>query len=150
MSRRAFIVCLTAYAGVVAWVTLRSLRGPDGSPDLVPFLDTWRQMRDYGDRATLWEVGGNFVLFVPFGFLLAGATRRPPVTVAALAASTSIVIELCQWAIVAGRNPSIDDVIYNTAGAAVGVVVFTLLRGAIAFWRRARVRPATDAGRGSE
>ena len=138
MVRRVFLVCFTAYSVLVAWVTLRSLPGANGSPDLVPLLDTWRQMRDYGDRATLWEVGGNFTLFVPFGFLLAGALRRSAFIVAALAVLTSAVIEWSQWAVVAGRNPSVDDVIYNTAGAAAGATVFVLLRGALAFRKRPR------------
>ena len=97
MARRALFVCFIAYSGVVAWVTLRSLPGLDGSPDLVPFLDTWRQLRDYGDRATLWEVGGNFVLFVPFGFLLAGALRRSALTIATIACLVSTIIEFTQW-----------------------------------------------------
>lgn len=137
MFRKAFAVALLAYSAVVAWVTLRSLPGPDGSPDLIPFLDTWRQMRDYGDRATLREVAGNFVLFVPFGFLLTAWSRRDALMVGVVAGLTSLGIELAQWGVVGGRNPSVDDVIYNTAGAAAGAVVFLLVRGATAFHRSA-------------
>jgi glycopeptide antibiotics resistance protein len=144
--RRVYVVCLVAYSCVVAWVTLRSLPGAASSPDLVPFLDTWRQLRDYGDRATLWEVAGNFVLFVPFGFFLAAATRRHALAIGGLAAVVSGVIELSQWAVVAGRNPSVDDVIYNTTGATTGAVVCALLRGAAAFRRDAR-HPAMEGGR---
>lgn len=134
MLRRVYVLCLIAYSGVVAWVTLRSLPGLSSSPDLVPFLDTWRQMRDYGDRATLWEVGGNFMLFVPFGYLLAASIRRDLWTIGLLAGLTSAAIEVSQWAFVDGRNPSIDDVIYNGAGAVAGAIVFSLVRGAVAFW----------------
>jgi hypothetical protein len=35
-----------------------------------------------------------------------------------------------------GRNPSIDDVMYNAAGALVGATVFELIRGAL-YYRRA-------------
>ena len=138
MVRRVYAACLIAYGGLVAWVTLRSLPGPDGSPDVIPFLDTWRQIRDYGDRATLWEVGGNFVLFLPLGFLLAAWSRRSAWVIGGIAAVTSVVIEVNQWALVGGRNPSVDDVMYNTAGAATGAVVFTLLLGAATFWRGPR------------
>lgn len=149
MVRRVNVLCFIAYSAVVAWVTLRSLPGYASSPDLVPFLDTWRQLRDYGDRATLWEVAGNFVLFVPFGFFLAAVTRRDALVVGALAAVVSALIELSQWALVAGRNPSVDDVIYNTMGAASGAIVFILVRGAAAFRRDAR-RPAMQGGRGQD
>lgn len=142
MLRKAFAVCFLAYSAVVGWVTLRSLPGPDGAPDLVPFLDTWRQMRDYGDRATVREVAGNFVLFLPFGFLLTAWSRRDAVTVGALAGLTSVGIEVSQWAFVGGRNPSVDDVLYNTAGAAAGAIVFVLFRGASAFHRRPAVPAA--------
>jgi glycopeptide antibiotics resistance protein len=146
VARRVHAVCLIAYCAVVAWVTLRSLPGLDGSPDLVPFLDTWRQMRDYGDRATLREVAGNFVLFIPLGFFLAGAIRRNAWTVAVLAGSASVLIEVTQWAVIGGRNPSVDDVIYNTAGAAFGAIVFALVRGAAAYRRRPRPVPAAEGG----
>jgi glycopeptide antibiotics resistance protein len=141
--RRVYVVCLLAYSGVIAWVTLRSLSGLDGSPDLIPFLDTWRQMRDYGDRATVREVASNFVLFVPFGYLLAASWRRDVWTVAALAGLASVAIEVGQWAVVGGRNPSVDDVIYNCAGAVTGAVVYSLVRGALAFRRGPRGAPAS-------
>jgi glycopeptide antibiotics resistance protein len=144
--RRVYVFCLITYSGVVAWVTLRSLPNLGSAPDLVPFLDTWRQMRDYGDRATLWEVGGNFMLFVPFGFFLAAVLRRDVRTVGALASLTSVVIELAQWAVVNGRNPSVDDVIYNTAGAVAGAIVFVLVRGAVEFRRERSSARAADGG----
>jgi glycopeptide antibiotics resistance protein len=133
--RKLYLASLGAYCVVLAWLTLRSLPYPDGSADLVPFLDTWQQMRDYGDRSALREVAGNFILFVPFGYLLqASLRRRLPIT-CALAACASAGIETFQALLASGRNPSIDDVIFNTIGAAAGALLFTLVRGAVRYRR---------------
>lgn len=142
MLRKLYLVCLIAYALVLAWVTLRSLPFPDGSFDPVPFLDTYQQMRDYGDRSALREVAGNFALFVPLGFLLqAGFGGRRNVAVALMgAALVSVGIETWQGLVASGRHPSIDDVLYNTSGAFAGAVIFILIRGAVRF-RQARERP---------
>ena len=152
MSKRVYVACLLTYSCVVAWVTLRSLPGLDGSADLFPFLDTWRQMRDYGDRSALREVAGNFALFVPFGFFLAASAGRTTRMwrVVAVAGAASLFIEVSQWLFVDGRNPSIDDVIYNTAGAATGAAVFTLVLGAAGYWRGARRTPEGHGSRASE
>ena len=142
MLKRLFSVCLFAYSAVVAWFTLRSLPSQDGSPDLIPLLDTWRLMRDQGSRVTLIEVARNFVLFVPLGLLLAGALPRRHALwrVIGVAALASVFIEIVQWLFLSGRNPSVDDVLYNSAGAATGAVVFALLRGARQFRRANLVR----------
>jgi glycopeptide antibiotics resistance protein len=147
--RKLYLVCLGAYCLVIAWVTLRSFPYPSGSFDYIPFLDTWQQMRDYGDRSALREVAGNFALFVPLGLLLqASFGSRRNVTVAlAIAATTSIAIEAWQGIAAAGRHPSLDDVLYNTAGGLTGAIIFMLVRGAVGY-RAKRARAQAPAGRG--
>lgn len=81
----------------------------------------------------------NVLLFVPFGVLLALATRRAWwwVTLVALAASSAI--ELVQWRWLE-RDGSWTDVAANTLGALVGAVVVSLAR-------RGRARPAPRPAR---
>lgn len=132
MLRRLWMLLFVAYLGFVLWVTLHPLPGEEHGPLLFPFLDTWRQMRDLGDKTALREVTGNVALFVPFGFLLPAwwraARRFWPIVAAGFA--LSLAVELSQWLFVAGRSPSIDDIIFNTVGTGVGGAVFLLLRGA--------------------
>ena len=136
MKRLPFIALLAAYMGLTLWVTLRARPGQSSDVFVVPFVDTWNQMRDLGEKAALQEVTGNVLLFLPLGYLAPASfrfLREWWVTVVA-GALLSVLIELSQWLFGVGRSPSIDDVIYNTVGAAIGAAVFFLLTG----WRRYR------------
>ena len=76
---------------------------------------------------------------VPLGYLLPAswpALRRPALAIAT-GAGMSLLIELAQWLVGDGRSPSVDDVIYNAVGTAIGVVFFILLTG---LWRYRRAR----------
>ena len=68
------------------------------------------------------DVFYNVVLFVPLGFALwrAGVNRRSAI---AFAAALSIVIEVLQLAFIAGRYSSLRDILANSLGAVVGVVL---------------------------
>jgi glycopeptide antibiotics resistance protein len=127
-----------AYCGVVAWVTLRSYPVPNGSVDLIPFADTWQKMRDFGDRSALLEVAGNFALFIPFGYFLQAAFRRRLGVTYAIGALAPVAIETYQALAATGRNPSIDDVMFNALGAATGATLFVLVRGAVLLRRDRR------------
>ena len=140
MPRSVSRLALVVYLGVVLWLTLRRLPGPKAPVALVPLVDTWRQMRDLGNREAAREVIGNVLLFVPLGFLLAASFRslRRLLPAMAVAAGISLVIEATQSLPSIGRSTSVDDLIFNTIGAAVGAAVFILARGAW-LYRRQRV-----------
>ncbi|MGW3561991.1 VanZ family protein [Streptomyces sp. NPDC000963] len=65
---------------------------------------------------------GNVLLLVPFGaataFLWSG--RRRVLKTALIGAVFSLVVEVAQYALSLGRVSSFDDVLLNTAGAALG------------------------------
>ena len=62
----------------------------------------------------------NILLFVPLGLLFSTAGRSPAKRVLALAVA-SLAIEVAQTLIVS-RHPNLGDVVFNTIGAAVGVL----------------------------
>ncbi|MFI0242091.1 VanZ family protein [Streptomyces sp. NPDC016845] len=66
----------------------------------------------------------NALMFVPLGMflVLAGRRQRPGRAVAASLA-LSLVIEAAQYAMNAGRAVDIDDVLFNTLGAGLGVLL---------------------------
>ncbi|HEU4642455.1 MAG TPA: VanZ family protein [Gemmatimonadaceae bacterium] len=62
------------------------------------------------------------LLFIPFAFglRLAGVPRWRAF---AIAAGTSLAIELLQWHVIVGRDASLGDLLTNSAGGAVGIVL---------------------------
>lgn len=74
------------------------------------------------------EATANVVMFVPFGLLLPLATRLPPWTAVPLGAAFSTAIELSQLALFPSRFATVQDVVMNTLGAALG---WALLRFAL-------------------
>lgn len=139
MRRLLFALLLSVYLAVVLWLTLRSRTGPANEPLLVPLVDTWRQMRDLGNRVALEEATRNVLLCIPLGYLLPATFRglRSFRATIATGAAIAVFIETMQWLFVEGRSPSIDDVIYNTTGTGIGAALFILLTG---LWRHRRDR----------
>jgi glycopeptide antibiotics resistance protein len=75
--------------------------------------------------AAVVQFGANLALFVPLGFFLPlrvprlGGVRR----MLFLGAAVSAVLEAAQYAFGLGRVASVDDVLLNAAGAALGATV---------------------------
>ena len=70
------------------------------------------------------ESAANIVLFVPFGFLgtqLLPQTR--PLLVALLGVVVSLFAELLQLFVITQRVFSLDDILHNGLGAAIGVAL---------------------------
>ena len=90
------------------------------------------------------EVLANVLLLVPLGLLLAFAAPRLPLSVLlAVAALLSLGIEVLQYLLLPQRVATLVDVLANTGGAAIGLVVAADLRRGVAAWRgrrRARAR----------
>ena len=71
----------------------------------------------------------NILLFVPFGFGLPFITNLPMKKIVIFGALFSIAIEFLQWvtgflANITFRIADINDVIFNTVGAAIGYILF--------------------------
>lgn len=70
----------------------------------------------------------NVLLFVPLGATIALLLRRRAWPLAILVGvALSAAVEFAQRSI-AGRVPDLGDVLWNTVGAAIGVIVVTLVR----------------------
>jgi glycopeptide antibiotics resistance protein len=114
--------------------------------ELVPFQSIVPLLTD----SVSWEVpaaqiGGNVLLFVPLGVLLAaqqptGSGARRVKRAGLIAAGAAVVIELAQYAVGFGRVASVDDVILAVAGTLDGTFLIAALRTAPAV--RSAVRPA--------
>lgn len=143
-SALAWILALTLFpipvdAGV--WQFSRRF----GDVTLVPFRTIRTQLAFGLERSEARQLIGNVALFVPLGILLPAAVRtcrRLWVTLV-VAAGLSILIESLQ-ALLPGHTTDVDDVILNTAGAALGFLAFRL----IAWTVRLRAAPEERTLRG--
>ncbi len=131
-------VTLLAYIVVVLVITLwPSPPDPGANPLLLRLLD-WAHgagLPAAFDLVTL-EVVANVVMFVPLGLLLASSARVPrPWLAVAAGLALSAAIETTQIAL-PGRYPTLQDVVANTAGAALGAAAVVATRAVRA--RRAR------------
>lgn len=128
-------------AGTLPWVwMILTPAGGQGAVSLVPLVDLAATLRDEPGTA-LVQVGANSLLFLPLGFLLplrfprlAGVARMT-----AVGAAASAVLELCQYVFDLGRVSSVDDVLMNATGAAIGAGI-----GAVHAARLRRGRSVSD------
>lgn len=139
--RRVVVAALVVYLAGVVRVTLWPEPAPDDTFDVVRAVLTWVQDRGVPLTYEVVEAVANVVMFVPFGVLVGLLLRRPWVAVA-LGALTSTTIELAQAAFLPSRVPTVQDVVMNTLGAAVGVAVLLVVEK-----RTGRALPEEDPAR---
>ncbi|AEE44857.1 VanZ family protein [Cellulomonas fimi ATCC 484] len=125
--RRALLVALAVYLACVVRVTLWPEPAPDEAFGVVRTVLAWLQGRGVAVTYAGVEAVANVVMFVPFGLLVALLLRRPWLTVA-LGALTSTAIEVAQLAFLPTRVPTVQDVAMNTVGTALGVGALALAR----------------------
>ncbi|MFB7843181.1 VanZ family protein [Microbacterium sp. NPDC056052] len=69
------------------------------------------------------EFASNILLFVPLGILLAILLSRRRYLIMPIGVVVSLTIESAQGVFLSGRTSSISDLIANTAGTCVGLLV---------------------------
>jgi len=113
-NRVAVVACVVA----IAAVTLGPTTHGSAHVQLRPLEEIGPALATPFGRPFLTDVVGNIALFVPLGALL--ALRRWPLLRAAAAGVTlSAAVEAAQL-VVPGRYASVDDVLLNGVGTAVG------------------------------
>ena len=91
----------------------------------------WAMRYTYGWKTTLMNLGGNILIFVPFGFLIPMSSKnkitRNFFVVTLLSVIFSGTIEVIQILTKVGAF-DIDDIILNTAGAIIGYIVYAIAK----------------------
>lgn len=101
-----------------------------------PFKEILRFIRYYdsvGLKAVFINVVGNVVVFVPFGYFV-GIFEKEPKAIwkgIAMAFAFSTAIELIQLFAKVGIC-DVDDVILNTLGGAIGIVIYRIIHSFVA------------------
>lgn len=112
--------------------------------DWTPFFDLSRieyrvSLIPFSDLDSLYNIVGNIIMFVPFGFFAALLWRKFNWK-RALALGLGITCGIECWQLLVGRTSDIDDIILNTLGVFCGYLLWTLLRKlAPAFAKRFQV-----------
>lgn len=92
--------------------------------NLIPFSEITRYK--FGSEYFIYNVIGNILLFIPFGYFVTRETQSKKWYQVFLATLlTSVAVELLQLKI--GRTFDIDDIILNVIGGILGYIVFRIL-----------------------
>jgi glycopeptide antibiotics resistance protein len=138
--RRGLVTALVVYLALVARLTLWPEPAPSSTFDLVRELLAWLSRTGVPLTYGGLEALANVLLFVPFGVLVGLLVARSWLVVL-LGSCLSAAIELSQLLFLPTRVATVQDVVLNTLGAALGVVGLRLVRSIVD--RRRATRPTT-------
>lgn len=88
-----------------------------------PFINRQLQRGSYLTKSLL-----NISLFIPFGFLIQKTLRLKPLSAIMIGMIFSISIEVLQPLISTNRVGDISDVITNTVGTCIGILLYQLYK----------------------
>lgn len=92
--------------------------------NIVPFTEIFRY--PIGSKLFIYNVIGNVLVFVPFGYFVSSYIKASRVShILFISVITSLTVELVQLQI--GRSFDIDDIILNVAGSIIGFLIFIAL-----------------------
>ena len=104
-------------------VTRVDIKVPGGK-NIVPFTEIMRY--EFGSDLFVYNVIGNIVLFIPFGYIIASYIKPKKLwTNLFISIIVSTTIEFVQLNI--GRSFDIDDIILNTLGGIAGFLIYIAL-----------------------
>lgn len=92
-----------------------------GGYNLIPFTEITRY--EIGSKLFMYNVIGNIVIFIPFGYFVSGYIKASKVShILAVSVISSLTVEVVQLQI--GRSFDIDDIILNVCGAIIGFLLY--------------------------
>ncbi len=93
----------------------------NGGLNIVPFTEMFRY--EIGSKLFIFNVIGNIVIFIPFGYFVSSYVKANKVShILFISAITSLTVELVQLQI--GRSFDIDDILLNVTGSIFGFLLF--------------------------
>jgi VanZ like family len=109
------------------WMILTPLPGA-GAVRLVPLVDLLTVL-SADPAVAVAQIGGNLLVFAGFGVFapIRWGIRWPAVVLVAAVASG--LVETAQYVLDLGRVSSVDDVVLNAAGAGIGALFGSVIRG---------------------
>lgn len=112
----AFVIYILILFGLVTNTDVQSIGN-----NFVPFREILRY--EFGSKYFYWNVVGNILIFLPFGFFISlylnSQKLNRPLLITFI---TSLTIELVQMFI--GRSFDVDDILLNCIGGLCGFLLF--------------------------
>lgn len=92
-----------------------------GGYNLIPFTEISRYK--FGSELFVYNVIGNILVFIPFGYFVSGYIKASKVShILAVSIISSLTVEIVQLQI--GRSFDIDDILLNVCGAIIGFLLY--------------------------
>ncbi len=92
-----------------------------GGLNLIPFTEIFRYK--IGSQLFIYNVIGNILVFIPFGYFVSEYVKASKVShILLISLITSLTVELVQLQI--GRSFDVDDIILNVAGSVLGFLLY--------------------------
>ncbi|MFL2000143.1 MULTISPECIES: VanZ family protein [unclassified Microbacterium] len=117
--RRTALLALVVYGVAVLLIAFWPVPVDSGAVGLLDRIERLLPWATYGRI----EVAANVVFFVPLGFLLSLVLEHSRYLVLPIGLLTTIAIEGLQAELLDERTASISDVLANTAGTCIGILV---------------------------
>jgi len=111
--------------GYIIWQFKFFLHRPLSQINIIPLVETFKLAKGQSLVDFFYNLYGNIVWFVPMGVFIPALTRKHLgfIRVVLIGALISTSIETLQFVLNTGVT-DIDDVIFNTLGAAVGYLLY--------------------------
>lgn len=92
--------------------------------NLVPFTEIFRYK--VGSEMFMYNVIGNIILFIPFGYFVSSYISASKVShILVVSIISSLIVEIVQYQI--GRSFDVDDILLNVCGAILGFLLYIAL-----------------------
>lgn len=96
--------------------------------NLIPIASIRQSLHHFYWLVPVRNIGGNIALFIPFGFFASCySSALRPKTIVIVGFLLSLCIEIIQLFFIPFRAFDVDDILLNTFGTAIGVLLFRLL-----------------------
>lgn len=119
-SNLLFIIYILLLYELLTRTEMNTIRGYN----LVPFTEIFRYK--IGSNLFYFNVVGNIVIFIPFGYFISTYIKPkrilPILLVSVISSSTVEFVQLC-----IGRSFDVDDIILNAVGAILGFLLYVAL-----------------------
>lgn len=123
---KEFYTLLALLYFLLLYYLLLSTEGASSGFNIIPFTEMTRYK--FGSKTFIYNVIGNIVLFLPFGYIIADYLKNKKVgLIFMLSAIVSTTAEIIQYKI--GRAFDVDDIILNVIGGILGYFIYKFILG---------------------